>query len=683
MSQSRQLAAIMFTDIVGYTALMGNDEKKAFELLNKNRRLQKPIIEKFNGRWIKELGDGVMASFNTVSDAVNAAIKIQQACNDAKDFQLRIGIHLGEVVFENDDVFGDGVNIASRIQALATPGGIWVSESVHNNVSNKIDIETEYVKTEQLKNVKEPVRIYQVKVEGVESPQPVISIARKSESTESKPRKYKKPLLFFIGAVLILVSLYFVYDSFQKTTKENITSKVEQQIDKSIAVLPFADMSAGKDQEYFSDGLSEELLNLLAKIPELKVIGRTSSFSFKGKNEDLRTIAQKLGVNHLLEGSVRKDGNKIRVTAQLIKATDGSHLWSETYDRDLKDIFKLQDEIAVAVVKQLKIKLFEIPSTYISGTGNVEAYNLILQGNYFYDKLDKENVAKAVDFYKQALAIDSTNARAWEKLANAVSRQAWQNYVDRDLGREQARQAAMKAIALDKNFAEGYVELGDNYLYNEFNWKVAEENYLKALKLQPDNPDILYSLGGGLYFAIGRWDDAIKNMKRCIELDPLKPLSYLNLGNILSYAGRPDEAIAYLKKALELNPQFQRAHLYLGRNYLLSGKTEMAFKEMQEENLEVFRIFGMALVYHAAGKTKEADEALKNFIDMFQNEWTYLLAELYAYRGEKDQAFIWLDKAYQKKDGWLVFLKGDPLLKNLEGDPRHIAFLKKMNLPAD
>ncbi|MFN2439194.1 MAG: adenylate/guanylate cyclase domain-containing protein, partial [Chitinophagaceae bacterium] len=238
MPQSRQLAVIMFTDIVGYTALMGRDEQNAFELLNKNRQIQKPIIEQYNGRWIKELGDGVMATFNTVSDAVNAGIKIQQSCNEAKDFQLRIGIHFGEVVFENDDVFGDGVNIASRIQALATPGGIWVSESVHNNVSNKIHIKTEYVKTEQLKNVKEAVRIYQVKVEGVESPQPVVSVAPKSESPKSKPLNYKKPLLFFISAFLILMSVYFVYTSSQQTTKENITSKVEQPIDKSIAVLP-------------------------------------------------------------------------------------------------------------------------------------------------------------------------------------------------------------------------------------------------------------------------------------------------------------------------------------------------------------------------------------------------------------------------------------------------------------
>ncbi|MEO6220081.1 MAG: adenylate/guanylate cyclase domain-containing protein [Ginsengibacter sp.] len=210
MNQSRQLAAIMFTDIVGYTALMGKDEQKAFELLNKNREIQKPIIEQYNGRWIKELGDGVMASFNTVSDAVNAAIKIQEDCNAANEFKLRIGIHLGEVVFENDDVFGDGVNIASRIQAIAPPGGIFISEAVHNNVSNKNDIDTEFVKVEQLKNVKEPIRIFQVKVEGVECPESVISTPKKLEATGSKNQKYRKPVLFFIGAVLILGSGYFI-----------------------------------------------------------------------------------------------------------------------------------------------------------------------------------------------------------------------------------------------------------------------------------------------------------------------------------------------------------------------------------------------------------------------------------------------------------------------------------------
>src|SRR5688572_2275333 len=669
MPQTRQLAAIMFTDIVGYTALMGKDEKKAFELLNKNRQIQKPIIEEYNGTWIKELGDGVMASFNTVSDAVNAAIKIQDACNTAKECQLRIGIHQGEVVIEEHDVFGDAVNIASRIQSIATPGSIFVSEVVHHNVANKNEIETEYVKTETLKNVKQPVKIYRVKLDGS------VPLSQFRSLRSSKNKKYVFALL---GIVVLAISGYFIYTNLQKTQAGGST----ENTDKSIAVLPFDNTSIDKDQEYFSDGLSEELLNMLAKIPELKVIGRTSSFAFKGKDEDSRSIGKQLGVAHLLVGSVRKQGDKIRVIARLINAADGSSKWSDDYDGDLKNIFKLQEEIAQDVVQQLRLKLL-VPSTNISGTGNVEAYNLILQGNYFYDKLDKENVAKAVDFYKQALAIDSTNARAWERLANAVSRQAWQNYVDRKVGREQAKKAALKAIALDKNLAEGYGELGDLYLYSEFNWKAAEETYLKALKLQPDNPDLLYSLGGGLYFAIGRWDDAIRYMKRCIELDPLKPISHLNLGNILSHAGRYDEATTYLKKALELNPQFQRAHLYLGRNYLIAGKIDFALKEVQEENLEVFRSFGLALAYHGAGKKKEADEALKNFMNKFQNEWNYLAAELYAYRGENDQALLWLETALRNNDGWLVFLKGDPLMKNLRTDPRYKAFMSKMNLPFD
>lgn len=667
----------MFTDIVGYTALMGHDEQKAFELLNKNRQLQKPIIQEYNGRWIKELGDGVMASFNTVSDAVNAAIKIQEACNAAKDFQLRIGIHLGEVVFENDDVFGDGVNIASRIQALATPGGIWISEAVHNNVVNKNDIDTEFVKVEHLKNVKEPVRIYQVKVEGV-----IALDTNNAALTNIRNKNRRIPVLISLGVIVIFVAGYFIYNSFQKTGKEKIATNDAEVIDRSIAVLPFVDMSAAKDQEYFSDGLSEELLNLLAKIPELKVIGRTSSFSFKGKNEDLRSIAQKLGVAHLLEGSVRKDGNKIRVTAQLIKASDGSNLWSETYDRDLKGIFKLQDEIAQAVVLKLKLKLLEVPSVNISGTGNIEAYNLILQGNYFYDKLDKGNVAKAIDFYNRALAIDSTDARALGKLANAISRQAWQNYIDQNTGYEKARQSALKAISLDSNNANGYLELGDVKLYHDFDWNGAEKAYLKALSLEPENAEIIYS-NGSFYFATGRWKEAIQSMKKCNELDPLKPISHLNLGNILTHAGRIDEANSYFKKALELNPQFQRAHMYLGRNYLLLGKKEMALKEMQQENLEVFRTFGLALVYHALGSNKEADELMNDFTNRYKNDWNYLLAELHAYRGEKDQTFMWLENAYSKKDSWLVFLKGDPLLKNLKSDSRYNAFMKKMNLPPD
>ncbi len=677
MSQSRQLAAIMFTDIVGYTALMGRDEQKAFELLNKNRQIQKPIIEQFNGRWIKELGDGVMASFNTVSDAVNAAITIQKKCNTDKDFQLRIGIHLGEVVFENDDVFGDGVNIASRIQALASPGAIYVSESVHLNVSNKKDIQTKFIREEILKNVKEPVRIYQVKVEAVEAPEPVHT------STESKTQKYKKPVLFFIAAVLILASGYFIYNRFQKTTKESIPSNVEEKIDRSIAVLPFVNMSNDKDQEYFSDGLSEELLNLLAKIPELKVIGRTSSFSFKGKNEDLRSIAQKLGVAHLLEGSVRKDGNKIRVTAQLIKATDGSHLWSETFDRDLEDIFKLQDEIAGAVVKQLKLKLLPVNSA--SSSTNTEVYNLILQGNYFLEKRDKESLAKALDFYSQALAIDSLNARSWAAVGNCFLLQAQWGRIDRKQDFKKAEIAANKAIALEDNLAEGHFVLGQVKMFHDFDWDGAEAEFQKALKLEPGNADVLRDIGL-LYRFLGRFDEAIQLTKQSITLDPIKAVTYLTFGQLLYYANHLEEAIASYKKVLELNPQFPRAHVYLGKVYLLQRKPELALNVISQETDEAWKIFGLILTYPALGRKKEADKLLNDYIAKFPKDeayQAYLIAEIYAFRGEKDRAFEWLEKSYIAREARLTFLKDEPLLKNLWLDPRYKALLKKMNLPLD
>ncbi len=374
MPQSRQLAAIMFTDIVGYTALMGEDEQKAFEILNKNRKLQKPLIEQYGGRWIKELGDGVLASFNTVSDAVNAAIKIQEACKNAKDFQLRIGIHHGEVVFEEDDIFGDAVNIASRIQALAPIGGIWISESVHNNVSNKKEIKTKIVRAETLKNVKERILIYEVITNNDASDQ--------SDLVSDKPTK-KLP-------------------------------------EKSIAVLPFVDMSSSHDQEYLGDGLAEEILNSIVHLNDLKVAGRTSSFQFKGKSIDLREVGEKLGVGVVLEGSVCKQGNRLRVTAQLINVEDGFHIWSQRYDRVMDDIFAIQDEIALAITEQLKITLIEKDREKITKTSthNAEAYELYLKARFHLYRRGS-SILKGLEYSKQAIAIDPNYALAHACYADA------------------------------------------------------------------------------------------------------------------------------------------------------------------------------------------------------------------------------------------------------------------------
>lgn len=369
MLQSRQLAAIMFTDIAGYTAVMGENEQKAFEILRQNRNLQKPLIEQHHGKWIKELGDGVLASFSTVTDAVNCACAILRGCKEIEGLHLRIGIHLGEIVVEDDDVFGDGVNIASRIQAVAAIDSIWVSEAVHSNVVNKKGIETRFVKEETLKHVKEPVRIYQI-LAGNDLRQQVSAVA--------------------------------------KVTKEG---KI-----KSLAILPFADLSAGKDQEYLGDGIAEELLNLMSQVNGLKVIGRTSSFSFKNKDLDLKTIGKLLNENTILEGSVQKAGNRVRITSQLINAQDGFHIWSQRYDREIDDIFALQDDICSKIAEHLKLTLLQKKKR----TKNLKAYEWFLKADYYWKRYGEENIERAIACCRQALELDPEYADAWWLLGGVI-----------------------------------------------------------------------------------------------------------------------------------------------------------------------------------------------------------------------------------------------------------------------
>jgi TolB-like protein/class 3 adenylate cyclase/Tfp pilus assembly protein PilF len=669
MSQSRQLVAIMFTDIVGYTAMMQQNEDKAVAVIRHYNTTLEKWVRHFNGQVLNNYGDGSLCVFASATDAVSCSLAVQKDLKTEPIVPLRIGLHIGEIFFEDKKVLGDGVNVASRVQSLGQENTILISGEIHDKIKNNASISTISLGHFDFKNVNKSLEVFALTNEGLFVPH-----RKKMEGKLKNKNIKKRNIITGLSLIILVASAFFIYKNFFDINKAEV-------VDKSIAVLPFVDMSAGKDQEYFSDGLSEELLNLLSKIPELKVIGRTSSFSFKGKNEDLRSIAQKLGVAHILEGSVRKDENKIRVTAQLIRANDGSHLWSETYDRDLEGIFKLQDEIAGAVVKELKLKLLEVPSSSASST-NIEVHNLILQGNYFYDKLDRENVAKALEFYLKALAIDSLDAHVWVALAKTYSRQGWQNYIDQRQGYEKARAAATKAITLDKNLAEGYLHLGGVKMYSDFDWKGSDAEFQKAYILEPGNASVLINMGV-LAQISGKWDEAIQLTKKALRLDPLKPIFYSDLGAYFTYTNRYREAIVSYKKVLELNPQFQRAHMYLGRIYLLQGKPGLALNEMKLENMEVFKSFGLALAYYALGMTKEADIALMNFIDTYQNNWAYLIAEIYAFRGEKNKAFEWLDKAYIRKDSWLVWLKDDPLLKNLEADPRHKAFLKMMNLPID
>ncbi len=640
MSQSRQLAAIMFTDIVGYTAVMGDDERKAFELLNKNRLLQKPIIEEYKGRWIKELGDGVMASFNTVSDAVNAAIKIQEACSAAKDLQLRIGIHLGEVVFEHEDVFGDGVNIASRIQAIAKPGSIYVSESIHNNVANKKDIQTRFVKEETLKNVKEPVRIYEVSI--------------KSSGTESTPDLFTQ-----------IVS------------------------DKSIAVLPFVNMSNDPEQEYFSDGMAEEILNSLSHLKDLKITGRTSSFQFKGKNIDLREVGEKLGVSTVLEGCVRKQDNKLRITVQLINVKDGFHLWSEKYDRDMDDIFAIQDEIALAITENLKVILLEKEKAIItkSHTQNPEAYEFYLKGRFY---LNKRFLFQSLEQFNKAVEIDPDFAKAYAGLADAYVILGFYNFLPAKEAMPKAKRAADTALRLDNSLCEPYCSLGMYYASFEWNWDEAKNNFLKSLELNPRYVQSHVWFGHYcLSWIYGKFDEGEKHLDIAIEFEPQNAMSYVNKYAVVFTTGKFEEAFRVARQGYEMDPDSLIGNRIMGLAYLHNKQFAEATEHLEFahklSNRAAFTQVDLIYLYTAVGSMDKARANMED-LKMRINEGRYVSACIMSFAagflGDIDEAIEWLEKAYDEHDAYLCIIKYYPWVPiKLRQDSRFNSFISKINFP--
>jgi eukaryotic-like serine/threonine-protein kinase len=495
------------------------------------------------------------------------------------------------------------------------------------------------------------------------------------------PGPSKKVRAAVVSLVLIgaLVGVGIFWFGRQIRTPQMAKSSASSVI-PSIAVLPFVDLSLEKDQEYFADGLAEELLNDLTKIPNLHVAARTSAFAFKGKNEDLRVIAQKLGVTTVLEGSVRKEGKRVRITTQLINAADGFHLWSETYDREMDDIFAVQDDIAGSVAAALKVTLLGVGSGASKPqTINAEAYDAYLRGDRLLDGGVLQNMEKGIGYFEQALRIDPNYARAWAGLARGHAFQANFGVVSMEEGYRKARQEVEKALQLEPNQSEAFLTLGNIRLYYDWDWAGADAAYKRALELEPGNAG---ALGGAAATAatLGRFDEALVLARRVVELDPLSVGACHQLGVIASYAGRLDEAEASFRKALELNPQ-SRSHKDLVRVYIAKSNPNAALAEIQKEPDPGWRLYGMALAYQAAGNKKEADAVLEEYINKFQNITAFQIAEICAYRGEADRAFQWLERAYNQRDAGLPSTKGDPLFHNLENDPRYAAFLKKMNLP--
>ena len=677
MSATRQLAAIMFTDIVGYTALMGRDEQKAFQLLEKNRQLQKPIIEQYNGRWIKELGDGVMASFSTVSDAVQAAINIQQACNSFNEFQLRIGIHLGEVIFDNDDIFGDGVNIASRIQSIANPGSIYISEAIHNSISNKKDFQTRFVKEEKLKNVKEPVKVFQVIAEGVTQHRPNIG-----EKIKPKP----KILLISVGLIALLVGGYFVQKIFiNKQTPQEVVA--EESSGNSIAILPFENIGADSTKDYLSDGMTESLITDLGQIPGLQVISSNSVIQYKGKVVDPLLIGDQLNVRYILLGKVQYAGEDLRVNAQLFETKNGKRVWGKKFDNKMKDVFSVQDSISKHITEQLKVAIAREDSiSKPQPTQNMEAYHHYLRGYYFYRLAAASNrplIDSAILLFEKAVSLDPKFALAYAAIGKAYTTLFFIYTADSKL-ESKAYVAIEKALSLDPKLANAYVAKANLSwtLANGFPHEKAIKELKHALTLNPNLVEAHESLGG-IYFHIGLLEESLRELRIALALDPASRFAKRRMPRVHWYQQKFDSA---LREFSALEPSdFLREHAMV----LLSiGKTDEAAQVLEKlatnrQKIDYDLAAGYAVLFAKTGRTKEAEENIRFAIednkgDSHYHHAEHLIACAYALMGNAKASVEWLQKAAEHGMPCYPLFQNDPNLSNIRKDPGYISLMEKL-----
>jgi TolB-like protein/Tfp pilus assembly protein PilF len=501
--------------------------------------------------------------------------------------------------------------------------------------------------------------------------------ARTSKTTGvRKANVVRKPLVTALLAIVVTATIVIGLERrTQKHGNANFAGPA------SVAVLPFTNLNADKDQEYFSDGLTDEVINSLAKIPGVKVAARSSSFQFKGKNEDLREVGRKLGVANVLEGTVRRDGNRVRITAELTKVDDGFQVWSETYDCHMDDIFLAQDKIARAATEALQVKLVGTAAQGARAT-NPTAYDAYLKAQFFSARgQGNDDLEHALHYADHATQLDPNYAPAWALRAYILDTMALLGLIDNAKGLQEARQDAERSIALDPTQAAPYLALGIVQMFYDWDWEAAEISLKKAAELGPGNPEVP-RIQSYLARTLGQLDQAIALYKEAIALDPLRASSYTSLGHLLYCAGRYEEAEANLQKALELDPRATSVHSTRAMILLMQKRPQVALAEARQEPGEWARIPGEALAYYDMGRRGDSDAALRQLEATHSDDGSSQIAEVYAYRGELDQAFRWLDHSYQVRDPGVTEVIVNPLLKNLRHDPRYNAFLKKMRLPS-
>ena len=587
----RKLTAILSADVKGYSRLMGEDEESTARTLNTYKEIMTGLIQHHRGRVVGTAGDSMLAEFASVVDAVRCAVEIQKELKvknsdlpENRKMEFRIGVNLGDVIEDGEQILGDGVNIAARLESLSEAGGVCISGTAFDQVRNKVDLGYKYLGEQTVKNIALPVRMYKVLMEPEEA-------GKVLGEKKTKPRQWQKTALIVVTILIVVAAAFVIWRLYlhpapppvEVASKEKMVFPLPDK--PSIAVLPFVNMSGDKEQEYFSDGLTEEIINALSRLPQVFVIARNSSFTYKGKAVDVKQVGREMGVQYVLEGSVRKEANRIRITAQLIDSTSGRHVFSERYDRELKDIFAMQDEIAIKILTALRVALKdgELARIQAKGVSNVEAYFKLLEAREFHERVNKESNNRARRLAEEALALDPGSSAAYTTLAHA---HFWDFWLGPPKSPEdsinQGIAMAKKAIALDDN-PRAHSALGMLYV-NKGDYDKAVEEGERAASMDPGN---LNGYGSTLMHS-SRYPEAIAVFQKVLRLNPVKPPSMClsNLATSYRLMGKYEEAIRFYKRLLQDQPDHLPGNLGLTATYSVMGRME----EARTQAAEVLRI---------------------------------------------------------------------------------------------
>jgi TolB-like protein/class 3 adenylate cyclase/Tfp pilus assembly protein PilF len=681
--QLRKLAAIMFTDMVGYSALTQKNEALALELLEEHRQLVRPLFSKHNGKEIETAGDSFFVEFASALDATRCAIQIQQmlfhrnsTTQPERQIRLRIGLHLGDVVHRGRHVQGDGVNIAARIEPCAEAGGICVSEDVARQVENKIELRLIRLGKRELKNIQLPVAIYRIEMPWEKRRLPFTD---RFASALKSNKKFLYGTLAATGVTLVILSIIYLFTGVPANSK-------------TIAVLPFNNMSGNPADEYFSDGMTDDILIQLGKIADLKVISLTTMMHYKGTKMAPREIGKELNAGVILDGSVRRAADQVRITAKLIDANTDEQLWADGYDKEFTKPFDIQSDVAKEIANALRAKLSSDEKKRLERkpTDNLEAYDLYLRGRYYWNKRLPDKLQKGIEHFKQAIAKDSNYALAYAGLADSYTILGNYNLLPPKQTYPEAKKAALKALEIDSNLAEAHASLGFARMNYDWDWAAAERELKRAIEINP-NYATARSWYAFLLTVMGRFEEATHVRKKALELDPLSPVINADVGLTLYFARRYDEAIEQFNKTLEIDPTFALAYIPLGGAYVQ--------KKMYKEAIDAYQKFTIGLayahlshpipiaalghVYAVSGRTDDAltmRELLENKTGEYEYVAPYWMGVLSIGLGKKEQALNWLEKAYEGRDGSMVLLKVDPVFDGIRSDPRFTALLRKMGL---